>query len=79
MTKGEIVKTKELEKYYNAAPMNRLTVQETNYLFGRIYELEKVLSDLINVIEFLNPFSSGHPSIKLRVDLDKAKKILEER
>jgi len=73
------VKTKELEKHYNAAPMNRLTVQETNYLFGRIYELEKVLSDLINVIEFLNPFSSGHPNIKLRLNLDKAKKILEER
>ena len=44
----------------------------------KIEKLKAGLSDLINTIEFLNPFGSGHPNIKLRVQLDTLKKLLDE-
>jgi len=44
----------------------------------KIEKLKAGLSDLINTIEFLNPFGSGHPNIKLRIQLDTLKKLLDE-
>ena len=50
-----------------------------NHQQNKIDRLKAILGDLVNSVEFLNPFDSGHPNIKLRIDLTKAKELLKEQ
>ena len=69
------------DEAFQGQPVWVKTLAETIWLHQqeKIDSLRAILSDLVNSVEFLNPFDSGHPNIKLRIDLTKAKELLKEQ